>query len=102
MGAPDDGPGASAAPFSPHRSQQLYALLREDLVQALHELQVLSVWVVRAVQRWRHGLWRPLPFVWQGVDYLQKMQLDTAFLDHEEGPGALIGDFINTIPLVCS
>jgi hypothetical protein len=99
MGAPDDGPGASAAPFSPHRSQQLYALLREDLVQALHELQVLSVGVVRAVQRWRHGLWRPLPFVWQGVDYLQKMQHDTAFLDHEEGPGALIGDFINTIPL---
>ncbi len=93
-----DGNKSVGSPFSPHRASQIAGILREDLAVALKELQIRSADVVRAVQRWRSHLWRPLPFRWKGLDYIGKMAEDTLVLG-AGGEGAWLGQFIDSIPL---
>jgi hypothetical protein len=74
---------------------------KEELVGALHDLQLASLEVIRRVQLWRRQLWRPRPFFWLqrnaaglglvsgvgsgadgvSVDYLRKMRADMAVLE---------------------
>ncbi len=49
---------------------------KEELIQSLYEVRVTSMEVIKAIQEWRRSLWRPLPFIWRGVDYLLKMKTD--------------------------
>jgi hypothetical protein len=62
--------------------EQVYGKPEEEpggLGLVLHELRLATVRVVRCVQLWRKDLWRPLPFVWQGMNYVVKMQSDARF-----------------------
>jgi hypothetical protein len=53
---------------------------KEELVEVLKELQVQTIEVIQAIQRWRKGLWRPQSFMWRGQDYIAKMKNDISVL----------------------
>ncbi|KAL1530546.1 hypothetical protein AB1Y20_001447 [Prymnesium parvum] len=54
----------------------LRATMQLELNALIALLRRASVQVVEAVQRWRGGLWAPLPFEYRGDNYLLRMQTD--------------------------
>ena len=81
------GPSSSSSSAALASTDRLAELSRqqvfwkEELVLALCEVRATSVEVVRDIQEWRRSLWRPLPFVWMGRNYLLKMKEDFAVLE---------------------
>ena len=49
----------------------------------LEDVAIASVAVVDSIQEWRSLLWRPQPFVWNGVNYFLKMKADMKVLESE-------------------
>ena len=61
----------------------LVTFWRDEICRALVDLQSASLEVVRRIQAWRHGLWRPKPFIYQGQNYLTKVKLDMGMVESE-------------------
>lgn len=57
---------------------------KEEILLCLNEVRSSSIEVIKAIQEWRRSLWRPLPFLWKGVDYLLKMKYDLKILETNE------------------
>jgi hypothetical protein len=57
---------------------------KEELILSLNEVRSVSIEVIRNIQEWRRGLWRPLPFIWKGQDYLLKMKDDFQSFEKNE------------------
>jgi hypothetical protein len=57
---------------------------KEELILSLNEVRSVSIEVIRHIQEWRRGLWRPLPFIWKGQDYLLKMKDDFQSFEKNE------------------
>jgi len=47
-----------------------------DLIKSIPELRKRTTAVIESISLWREGLWRPLPFVMEGGNYLDKMMRD--------------------------
>jgi hypothetical protein len=73
----------------------------EELVQLLREVQWANIETIRAIQLWRRNLWRPLPFVWNGCNYLSKMQSDTNVILADEFSRLLANIPLTRDDLVC-
>ena len=59
----------------------LMGFWREEISNALADLQRTSLTVVRCIQTWRRGMWRPKPFLWRNQNYLIKMKEDMGVLE---------------------
>jgi len=46
------------------------------LIKLVPALRLHTVAAVEAVDAWRQGLWRPMPFMWNGLNYLLKASTD--------------------------
>jgi hypothetical protein len=83
---PDNG--TVAASSSAHRNestavgeQQPSSFWKDELLHALDEVRCASLEVIKCIQLWRRNLWRPMPFVWNGDNYLSKMRFDMNILE---------------------
>ena len=56
--------------------------LSPGLGDLLDIIRISSVEVVEAIAEWRKGLAKPVPFMWNGINYLVKMPSDLDFLNH--------------------
>mmetsp|Transcript_29162 Transcript_29162/g.40062 ORF Transcript_29162/g.40062 Transcript_29162/m.40062 type:complete len:683 (+) Transcript_29162:267-2315(+) len=56
---------------------------KEELIYSLDEVRCNTLDVIKNIQLWRRNLWRPLPFVWNNRNYLQKMRSDMNILESE-------------------
>lgn len=65
------------------QQQQLQDLYfwKQELVEALRDVQFSTVVVVKAIHHWRKGLWRPQQFIWRNFDYVEKIKSDMAILN---------------------
>jgi hypothetical protein len=70
-------------------SHEALYVWRPMLMRALEAAQSMTVEVIRAIQKWRQELWRPLPFIWNGINYLFKCRLDLAVLFEKKFSGLL-------------
>ncbi len=70
---------AGLASSSGQIEQLLQDLERDKFIQAVDDLRKSTIDIVRAIMRWRTLLWRPHPFIWQGINYLIKLQDDARF-----------------------
>lgn len=57
------------------------------LTTLLQQLQDSTRVVVNMIQLWRKELWRPLPFIWKGENYLNKIASDVQLLDDKKAFG---------------
>eukprot|EP00520_Triparma_pacifica_P008455 CAMPEP_0118666812 /NCGR_PEP_ID=MMETSP0785-20121206/19428_1 /TAXON_ID=91992 /ORGANISM="Bolidomonas pacifica, Strain CCMP 1866" /LENGTH=2849 /DNA_ID=CAMNT_0006561175 /DNA_START=172 /DNA_END=8724 /DNA_ORIENTATION=+ len=55
--------------------------LSPGLGDLLDIIRISSVEVVEAIAEWRKGLTKPVPFMWNGINYLVKMPSDLDFLN---------------------
>ncbi|GMH84147.1 hypothetical protein TrST_g12290 [Triparma strigata] len=55
--------------------------LEPGLGDLLDIVRISSVEVVEAITEWRSGLTKPVPFMWNGINYLVKMPSDLDFLN---------------------
>ncbi|GMI41685.1 hypothetical protein TeGR_g13922 [Tetraparma gracilis] len=55
--------------------------LQPGVADLLDMLRIVSVEVVEAINTWRSGLSTPVPFRWNGINYLSKMPSDLDFLN---------------------
>lgn len=68
-----NSPSTSAPSISHHGLIPVNLMWREELIQALSDLQASSLHVIRLVQYWRRNLWRPRRFLYLGTDYFDRM-----------------------------
>jgi hypothetical protein len=62
---------------------------RRFLKITLRDVQEASYDAINAIKYWRNQLWRPLPFFYHGLDYMNKMLDDTAYFDDQLSCGVL-------------
>lgn len=62
-------------------SKQSQKILEPGLGDLLDILRISSVEVVEAINEWRGGLNKQVPFMWNGINYLVKMPSDLDFLN---------------------
>ncbi|GMH87214.1 hypothetical protein TL16_g10785 [Triparma laevis f. inornata] len=62
-------------------SKQSQKFLEPGLGDLLDILRISSVEVVEAINEWRGGLNKQVPFMWNGINYLVKMPSDLDFLN---------------------
>jgi hypothetical protein len=55
--------------------------LRNDLVDNIDLIRLITVEVIESIKRWRENLPKPYPFIWNGINYLLKIPSDMDFLD---------------------
>lgn len=67
---------------------------KSEIISSIEDVAVASVAVVKCIQEWRSILWRPQPFVWNGVNYLIKMGSDMKILEQES-----LGGFLSSLPI---
>lgn len=58
---------------------------KEELIYALDEVRCDTLEVIKNIQLWRRHLWRPLPFIWNNINYLNKLRTDLNILESESG-----------------
>lgn len=56
----------------------------EIVIRSLKRLQASTLIVVRFLQLWRKSLWRPNPFIWNGKNYLFKIQRDMKVIQMDD------------------
>ena len=56
---------------------------KEDLLFILDDVRCNTLDVIKNIQLWRRNLWRPLPFIWRNMNYMQKLKNDINILESE-------------------
>jgi len=62
-------------------SKESTHVLQPGLGDLLDIIRISSVEVVEGIAEWRKGLTKPVPFMWNGINYLVKMPSDLDFLN---------------------
>lgn len=93
----------SAASLSSSGQSQSQMFWKEEFLLSLSEVRDRSMEVIRVIQEWRRSLWRPLSFLWRGVNYLLKMKEDflPIFLPSTSATASssVIGRLLEQLPL---
>jgi len=74
--------------------------LSPGLGDLLDIIRISSVEVVEAITDWRKGLTKPVPFMWNGINYLVKMPSDLDFLNHVKPLTSWLGFSMERNPFV--
>jgi len=74
---------------------------KTELICALEDVAVSSVFVVACIQNWRESLWRPLPFMFNGENYYNKMASDMKVIETESFSGIVSSLPISSLGILC-